>query len=373
MAQKSLIMENKKANKARIAKFIYIKKETSKQEISQVLGLSMPTVLQNVKALIESGLVKEVGEYQSTGGRKAKALSIDGDYIYSIGLDITRHHISLVLVDAKGQLKFKERLRKDYENTMDYYASLGRSIEQFIQANTINEERILGVGISIPGIIDEKLSVLVRSHILEVTNISLKNFSQFIKFDTCFRNDANSAAYAELHIREGNEIYLSLSNTVGGAISMNGQIYMGDYYKSAEFGHMIIQMNGESCYCGKKGCVDAYCSARVLAQHADDDIEVFFKELEIGNLSYKQVWSIYLDYLAVVITNLRMTFDCDIVLGGYVGGYLNHYMVELQQSILKYNNFEMDTSYVKSGKYKLEASAIGAGLEFIETYFDYID
>lgn len=370
MRNKTNVAELKISNKAKIAKFIYKQNETSKQEICQLLGLSMPTVLQNIKELVESGIVSEVGKYQSTGGRKAKVLSIADNVKYSIGIDITKNHTSFVLLDVKGTLIEKKRIRYNYESSIDYYQTLGIHLDKFIEESNIDTDKILGVGISIPGIIDEDNLMLTNSHTLKVQNISLKNFSQFINYDTCFKNDANSAAYAEISLNNKQCIYLSISNTVGGAIYMNDSIYKGDNFKSAEFGHMIIKPNGNPCYCGKNGCVDAYCSAKVLSKHSDDDLDLFFKELENGNKEYLNIWDEYLDYLAMTITNLRMVFDCDIILGGYVGGYLDNYMLDINRNISKYNNFEVDTYYINAAKYKKEASAIGVGIQFIDKFFE---
>ena len=69
-------LEPKRNNKIRTAKFISARRMTSKAEIASSLNLSMPTALAYVKELIEAGIVVEEGEYESTGGRKAKALSV---------------------------------------------------------------------------------------------------------------------------------------------------------------------------------------------------------------------------------------------------------------------------------------------------------
>jgi len=78
----------------------------------------------------------------------------------------------------------------------------------------------------------------------------------------------------------------------------------------------------------------------------------------------------YLDHLAVLITNLRMAFDCDIMLGGYVGGYLKQYMPELSCKAVQYNMFENDTLYLKNCTYEREASAIGAAMYFFDSYLN---
>ena len=80
--------------------------------------------------------------------------------------------------------------------------------------------------------------------------------------------------------------------------------------------------------------MDAYCSAQVLAAKADDNLEQFFERLDRGDEDLQQVWDEYLEYLAVTVTNLRMAYDCDIILGGYVGGYLEKYMAELSKSVI---------------------------------------
>ncbi len=366
-------MEIKHRNKVKIVKFIYKKGETSKQEISRELGLSMPTVLQNIKELLDRGIVIETGKYRSTGGRKAGALSLAKGHKYAAGIDITKNHISMVLVDTSGAVSVYKRLKRFYEDSVEYYEGLGVELEAFLAENHIDKNKVLGVGLSIPGIVDTTNSILLRTHVFKVSNLSLKKFSRFLKYEVAFNNDANSAAYAELREAAKNSIYLSLSNTVGGAVYIKDEIYMGDNFKSAEFGHMVLKPGGRTCYCGKKGCMDAYCSALALSEYTDDNLDQFFLQLKDGDKKCIKAWQEYLDYLALAVSNLRMAFDCDIILGGYLGGYLEDYLVELGSYVVKYNNFDIDTTYIRSGKYKKEAAAVGAGIQFIEKYFEAID
>ena len=370
MEQKVSNAETKRLNKIKIAKYIYHHGASSKQELAAALGFSMPTVLQRVRELSADGIIVEAGEYESTGGRKAKALSVAADARYAVGLDITKNHISFVLLDAGGAVRRKKRIRCAYGDNAGYYQNLGSLLELFLKKCQIDRERILGVGISIPGIVDEERERILQSHVLRLGEFDLKKLAAYIPFRTSFRNDANSAAYAELRGTGPDTVYLSLSNTVGGAIYMNGGIYLGSHYRSAEFGHMTLVPGGRPCYCGKKGCMDSYCAARVLAAEAGDDLDAFFQGLLEGKPSYQKLWEEYLDYLAVAITNLRVAFDCDIILGGYVGGYMDRYMDVLEQKMAEYRIFETDQGYVRTGRYKHEAAAIGAGIRFVEEYFD---
>ena len=111
-------------------------------------------------------------------------------------------------------------------------------------------------------------------------------------------NDASAAALAEVagEKRQESMVYLLLSNSVGGAVFLrpenkNGdeegnasssRVYTheGDHWRSSEFGHMTLYPGGEPCYCGKKGCVDVYCSAKKLAELENGKLERFFEKLE---------------------------------------------------------------------------------------------
>lgn len=373
-------MENEKAgdkrrqNKARIARHILYRKQISKPELAAELGISMPTILQNVKELMEAGIVEEVGEYESTGGRKAKALSIVSRVRYAAGIDITANHISFVLIDLKGEAVGSRRVRRVYENTPEYYGDVAENLNEFIADSGVNPELILGVGVSLPGIIDRDQRKLIRSHILNVADLNLEVLGRLIPYEVCYENDANSAAVAELREEMQDAVYLSLSNTVGGSIYIRSSIYSGDHFRSAEFGHMILIPGGRACYCGKRGCVDAYCSARVLSSYLGEDgtLDGFFACVERREAGALAVLDEYLEYLAIVVTNLRMAFDCQIVLGGYAGGHLKRYLTELAKKAAPYNRFDNDMLYVKTGRYEKEASAIGIAMTFVEKYFDVV-
>lgn len=364
--------DRKQYNRSRIARYILSREQTSKPEIASALRISMPTVLQNIKELMDEGMIEEVGEYESTGGRKARALSFASGIRQAVGIDITANHISYVLIDVKGNVLARLRIRRGFEHSPAYYESVRTSMDAFLSGSCAEPEKILGVGISLPGIIDKASGTLVKSHILQVEQISLQMLGQFFDQEPAYENDANSAAMAEFGHQTENGIYLSLSNTVGGAIHMNGAIYSGDNFRSAEFGHMILAPGGEMCYCGKQGCVDAYCSARVLSSHTEDNLEEFFVKLEQKNPEIMAVWDTYLDHLAVAVANLRMAFDCNIILGGYVGAYLEKYRLELAGRVQQYNVFDRDSSYLNVCRYRKEASAVGIALTFVDKFIDRI-
>lgn len=364
--------KNKGNKKTDIIRYIFENKNASKTELTKVLGLSMPTVLQNTKELLEQGMLIEIGEYESTGGRRAKTLAINGQIRYVVGLDITTDHVSYVLMDLAGTIVSRVRKNWKFSNSIEYFRSLTLYVDQLLDGIGIDHEIVLGIGIALPGNINDGEKILIKSHALNLEGVNLKMIEGFIPYPIHFENDANAAMVAEReHVGE-NAIYLFLSNTVGSAIKIEGTVYRGENRKAGEVGHVTLVPNGRPCYCGKDGCVDSYCSVHALEEESGIALDEFMKLVEKRDPAVMKVWENYLDYLAITISNLRMIHDTELILGGDMGEYLEGYMLELGKRVMKYNKYDADTSYLKISKYKKDSAAIGAAMHFIYQYFDNI-
>lgn len=363
----------KHANRVKLMKYLLDNGSASRQELVQALELSSPTVIQIIKELAERGLITEVGEYSSTGGRKAKALGVAKGLYFAVGAEITKHHLQLVLVDMNHDVIAAERLRYPYKDVTSYYVGIGTYVQQFLEKNGISEENgntdsILGVGLSIPGTIDADAGVIWRSITLNITaNINTSRFTQYIPYKTFCAQNAENGTFAEAkNIKSKNVACLFLNDAVGGATYLDDKVYTGDRNKVSMPGHMILVPGGRRCYCGKKGCLNAYCSALTLRRSPDTPLENFFKEMHDGNEENARIWDEYLDFLAIAVSNLRICFESDVLLGGSVSEYVKQYRAEFDERLMRNSIFEDDTSYIRFGKYKREVFAIGAAFVMIE-------
>lgn len=363
-------MEKKKAARHKILDYMLNHASTTKAELAKQLDLSMPTVLSYIGELTEKGMVIEVGETASTGGRKARRIALNENYCLSVGVNITAHHIGLVLINLGGRIVEQKRIRLDFKPDADYCRKLTEYVKAFYTART-TENKILGIGIALPGILHESEHILTKSHALDLENYSLRMLEQMIPFPVYFENDANAAMLAENPGQVKDAVYLSLSNTLGGAICIDGQLFTGRNRKAGEFGHMLLIPEGRKCYCGKRGCADAYCASSVLTQDGRYTLDAFM-ELLGKDKNADAVWEEYLDHLAILISNIRMIFDTDVILGGDVGGYADDYIVELRERVAKYNLFDLDVSYLKGCTYHKEASAVGAAKYFFRKFTEEI-
>ena len=77
--------------------------------------------------------------------------------------------------------------------------------------------------------------------------------------------------------------------------------------------------------------MDAYCSAKVLSALTGGNLALFFDGLRAGDRTLQAAWDEYLAHLAVAVNNLRMIFDCDVIVGGYVGGFLSEFGAPLRE------------------------------------------
>lgn len=367
-------IELKKLNRNKVFRYINGCEKTSVPEIANAVGLSVPTALQMVKELKISGLVEEVGEFQSTGGRKAKAVGSIESACYAIGIDITRNHIGMILTNLSQKILHHIRIRKTFRNEESYFKEIGDMLSVFVKDYDLPAGSLAGVGIAVPAIVDSSQNHISFSHALDMKDVSLEKYLSHIPYPCVVLNDAKAAVMTEYidHKSSGNMVYLSLSNTVGGAIVMGmehaSNLFMGDNWRSGEFGHMTIHPEGRRCYCGKRGCLDAYCSALNLSKYTDGKLELFFNEMEQGNKDYQMIWEEYQKNLSLAVDNLRMSFDSDVVLGGYVGSQMKPYMKAFRGRVARKNIFGNTGEYVKECRYLTEASALGAALYHIEKF-----
>lgn len=352
---------NKVFNKIREAGSI------SSPALSYELQLSRPTVKQNLDELLEQGYIYESGSVGHTGGRRAKTYSVVEKSKVAIGVDLTKNHITVILVDLCGNLIYEKRVRYAFSLEEAYMKNLGGLVEEAIASEAIEEAQVLGVGIAVPGLITEDHQKVFYGKILDFTGLTAEEIGKYIPYPCRLDNDADAAGYAEISQSEDltDAFYISLSNNVGGAILFDHKVYKGEGSRSGEVGHMTIIPEGRECYCGQKGCFETYCNAALLSNLCNGDLAAFFRKLEEGDAACVGIWEEYMKYLAIAVNNVRMLFDCKVILGGYVGAYFDKYLDCLKEMAAGRNTFEDNADYLRACKVKKEALALGAALPFV--------
>lgn len=365
--------EVKKANYRSVLTYMLRHDIKTKADISYDLGLSIPTVTQALKYLESRGIVTTVGTMDSAGGRKAVGYRCVNNASYAIGVEITANHVGIVVINLSMNTLYSRRISmRIYDNAASYDAFV-QFLNDSIDECGIDRKKILGIGISLPAIIDgDGKTILSLNTELALSYDFYHILESRMTLPYVLYNDANCAATAEISARGTleNEIYYQVSQSVGGAIIRDGVIDEGDTFRAGEFGHMTLhsQPGARKCYCGKSGCVNAYISTKILADAADGNLQYFFNELP-QNEAYQRLWNSYLNDLALSVDNLIMCFNRRIIIGGYLGQYIQPYMNTLRKLIMERDPLLKDRDIqVEDGRLKNNASAIGAAAFHIRKY-----
>lgn len=357
--------------RSRIYRRLYESREyCTRQSLADDCGISMPTLYQNLGELVSDGLVRYTGERPSTGGRRAQGLDIVPEARVSIGVAVTEHNLRFVAADLRLRELAYRSLPIELPDRRPDGAVFARLVEDFIDEFSIDRRKLLGVGIAVPGLLTADHARLLVAPTLGQRDIPLDGLIRALPYPVRFENDGSASGHAECFVRgaDRNMAYLSLEYGVGGAVLMNGALCAGDNARCGEFGHICVEPGGLPCSCGRNGCLEAYCSARRIEERFGVPLEDFFRGVEEHRPDYEALLYDMLRHLAVAINAIRMTLDCEVVLGGFLSEYLQPYLGVLRGYVLALDAFSGDADYVQLSRLRRHITPLGAALYFIREF-----
>lgn len=353
----------RQTNRRQVYQYIYENAgNITSTEASEALSLDLDTVSESLDELVREGLVAAGPE----GG-----CGLNAQALCAVGISIERGGAYIAVLDMRLQELAGLELDFPFCHTDDYYRRLVREMEALINASGLDRDRMLGVGITVPGIIDRGKGKLVMAPTLDIWDVPLEEiYREFSRYPVYLENDANASGYLERWLDGGQRdmIYLSLKRGVGGSILLSERQYAGDNGRSGEFGHLRIVPNGRLCHCGRKGCLEAYCSVDRLSADLGVTLAEFFARLEAGDEVFTAVWEEYRDHLTDALAMIRLSFDCDIMLGGTLAAYLEPHLPELYWELGEKTLFETDRMFLRLERFGSHSDCAGTALRFIDDF-----
>lgn len=367
--------ELRKQNRNQVFRIIYdAEGPLTKQEIAQRLQMSLPTVTQNLKELFDENILTDAGADESTGGRKARLITLNKNVYFSVGIELSPKHIRFIAINLKAEELAYEKLEYPFSNTPEYRMVYAKKLEEFLDHFGFSRERLLGVGITMPGIINEQEGIVEIAPVLQLHHMKLSLLTEVIPYPVYVQNDASAGGVAEWWNYDGPSAmaYVFLGKGVGGALMIDGKPFEGLNRRSAEFGHMCIYPEGKRCNCGRQGCFESYCSSSVLSDDLGLDIKDFFQRLEKKEPRIVEIWDEYVEHLVTAIHNIHMVLDCEIVIGGILTPYLDDYMPMIRTRLKEKAFFPDEERYIHLGRCEGKANCIGVALHFIADFLEQI-
>lgn len=186
-----------------------------------------------------------------------------------VAVDIGGTKLLVSVVDSGGEIIFK--FRNNTPKSADDLVNL--VIDSVNEASGRSAEKVTGVGLAVAGLVDHKSGLVVSSPNLPLTGIDLRGrIAARIDLPVFIDNDGNLAALGEWFKGSGRKltdfVALTLGTGIGGGIFMGGRLYRGYFGTAAEVGHMIIEIDGPKCGCGRRGCFEAMASGTAVARMA---------------------------------------------------------------------------------------------------------
>lgn len=377
----------KKENKMLVLQKIRSSGQISRAAIAQQTGLNKGTVSSLVSELLTEQLVIEIGQGTSSGGRRPVLLQFNEKAGYSIGIDIGVNDIYSLLTDLSGNIIYKNRKMTKHLSLEQFEHVLIAEIKSVINLTPTSPYGIVGIGIAIPGLIDEHHSILIAPN-LGWKNYDLKTkLMEIFDIPVVIENEANAGAFGEMTFGSAQGIdhlvYVSAGIGIGTGAIINGELYKGDSGFSGEFGHMTVQMDGITCSCGNKGCWELYASEQFLERHAPESFKInddYLIDLLEGANNGNQACINLLEQtarnLSVGIVNIIHALNPQMII---IGNRLSALKQALESSVQTYVNQHILTSHqniniVQFSENHFPASALGMTAftlnRFIQQHFE---
>lgn len=274
-----------------------------KAEISRLVDLSIPTVMRITDEFIKRGLIREIGKGESSGGKPPQLLEFIPDSHYIIGVDVGTTNIITILMDLSAKIIYRHTIPTGVNDGPKII--INRIIDSinnvFINGN-VDKDKILGIGIGMPGLLDSPKGIVNFSPDFKWENVDLvgpirEAFQMTIIVENVTRAMAMGEKWFGLGQNCDNYICVNLGYGIGAAIMVNGELYLGSSGSSGEFGHMTVEKNGPLCDCGNYGCLEALASANAISKKAKLFLEKGEKssilELVKGNLELIEAKTVF--------------------------------------------------------------------------------
>jgi predicted NBD/HSP70 family sugar kinase len=253
-------------NRQIVLNYIREREPISRAEIAREADLQRSTISAIVEALTAEGLVEEVGEGESTGGRRPTLLRLRTKEAIAIGVAITPTCTTVATSDLAGRIIEQAEFLTDPnpEQTLAEVIAVARKF------SARNGSSIEAVGVSLPGLVDPSTGTAVYVPYFKWRDIPIaRTISSGLGLPVIIDNDANAVALAELwfgrpEVSDARDFILVLvAEGVGTGIIFDGQVYRGQRGAAGEFGHMVIGKNAPvPCSCGSRDCWEAFSSER---------------------------------------------------------------------------------------------------------------
>ncbi len=255
-----------------VIKYLFYQSSVTLKEVSILLEITHPTAAKLIEELQRSNIVQTLEESRSSGGRRSAQYQLNPDAGYILCVDAGRLNTKLALMNLHREiLSYRHFRSRVFKNDDGFIPLLKESLADMLEETRIPNQKIIGMGVGIPGFVD---SVNGTSYSFldyfgkPIQEVLEENFD----LPVVISNDVNMMAHAEHHFGMAQHykdtLVLNLGWGIGMGFILNNAVYMGGDGFAGEFGHIQVDPGGIACHCGKVGCLETVASGEAIARIA---------------------------------------------------------------------------------------------------------
>ena len=371
-------LEQKKRNDLDFLNFIYKNKNFTISQVSKASKLTYPTSKRLVDDFLKKKIILQSDEITHTSGRSSVSFFLNTESLYSIGIQIELKKISFILIDLLGKIK-KEKTILNLEFTNKSFTEILNSlfVEFYSEIEEEIKQKILGIGISFPGIVDNKELKILDGINLNLNNITLTDIFRKYNKKIYLENDANACIYSEKILGRAQEyenfVVISIGSGIGAGVYINSKLHHGNNNLCGEFGHISIDYFGKKCNCGNNGCWELYVSETAIEEELNKTNIKEFSSLFDKDLN-KNFIENYINFFSIGLSNILLTFDINnIIISGNLAKYIDKYKQDIKKNIQKNIFFKNYPLNILCSNLNERSSILGAALIPISNYFNLVN
>ena len=269
-------MNKSERQQREILKQLYFGGALSCSDLSERIKKSIPLTSKLIEDLLHSGFVLETGFAPSTGGRRPVMYAIKPDVLYVVSVAMDQIVTRLAVMDMQNRIIGDiKKIQLPLTNNPQALAQLLLEVEKFIEDSALSKEKIIGIGIGMPGFVDVTKGVNYSFLLAGGKNIKTLIGEQ-IGIPVFIDNDSSLIALAELRFGaargRSNAMVINFGWGVGLGLILHKQLFRGHNGFAGEFSHISLFQNGKICSCGKTGCLETESSLLVIIEKAKEGL-----------------------------------------------------------------------------------------------------
>lgn len=289
-ARSTTMRDLRAGNRAEVLRRLHRHGPASRHELATLTRLSPATVSTVTAELLDDGLLEVAGRVTSAGGRPRVLLRIPPDAGYGVGVEVGETGISVRLYDLgmTRRAEIEHPLLPDRHEPARVVDHIADGVAALPGIARIPPERVLGVGVGVPGIVQQRTSgSVVHGRAFGWEGVPLQPMlAGRLAYPVIVQNGAKVSAQGELWYGAGSGtrhlVVALIGSGVGAGVVLNGRICTGVGGGAGEWGHTVVQLGGRSCRCGSSGCLQTYIGAEGILGRHRERCAVVHRDVERG-------------------------------------------------------------------------------------------